>query len=106
MGPEALPAGNEKCPRLVGFVDYLHRFRPSPDGRFTADAKLLYRLPAFNLFPARATLYAIATACFWGFPAAISVRMFCDIAALPFPLTSGIPEDNISTAYKCQLDLH
>src|SRR5262245_20381117 len=38
----------------------------------------------------RATEYAIATACFWGFPACISRLMFSDIAALEPLLISGI----------------
>ncbi len=42
--------------------------------------------PAFSLLPARATFKAIATACFWGLPAALSVRIFWGTA--PFPRIS------------------
>lgn len=45
-----------------------------------------------------ATRRAIATACFGGRPARISVRMFLETAALDRPFTSGIISPSVSRA--------
>src|SRR5437870_1869286 len=67
------------------------RAAPTPGN---ASRKLaIYELPFFFLpflYPLPATFSAIATACFCGFPAAISVLMFCPTVLLLDPFLSGI----------------
>lgn len=65
----------------------------SPDRAITASAPTTSRQTMAAYFPPaarRLVLYAMATACFWGFPAFISVRMFWDWAALLVDLIRGM----------------
>src|SRR6476659_2030487 len=62
------------------------------DGAIDADARIaLHRFPfRFFALPCPASLYAIATACFTGFPAATSVATFERIVFFELPFFSGI----------------
>lgn len=51
--------------------------------------------PYFFFLDFPATFIAIAMACFWGLPAAISVLMFLEMAFLDLPLESGISRHHV-----------
>jgi hypothetical protein len=86
----------------VSFADWVEEPQSSSlSARYcrSEDLNLRYQLGSgslllfrhyFLFLPPRAVLSAMATACFWGLPAAISVLMLDETAALDLPLLNGI----------------